>query len=461
MNSLSCFKAYDIRGVVPEQLNLDIAYAIGRATAEVLNCTQIVVGNDIRLSGAEIKAGLIEGLTDAGVNVIDIGLCGTEEVYFAVQHLDTDAGICVTASHNPANYNGMKIVGKQACPIAADNGLLAIKSLAEGRSFSSVTTKGNVVLQNVRTQYVQKLLQFVDLKKLSNLTIVCNPGNGGAGLVIDAIEPYLPFTFKKMHHNPDGHFPNGVPNPLLVENRQETSAMVLSEKADFGIAWDGDFDRCFFFDEKGRFVEGYYLVGLLAQCLLKQHPGQKIVYDPRLFWNTLEQVTKAGGVAVKTPTGHAFVKKTMRDVDAVYGGEMSAHHYFRDFGYCDNGNIPWLLIAQLISETGQTLSQLIDQQLKAYPCSGEINLKINNAEHVLKKLEYHYITDALKIDKTDGLGVEFAQWRFNVRLSNTEPLLRINVETKSDPALLSAKTDSLLETIKLYSTTQNLSVEYG
>lgn len=445
--TLTCFKSYDIRGIVPEQINPDIAYDIGRAFADVIDCAEVVVGNDIRLSGPAIKTGLCNGLLDAGVNVIDIGLCGTEEVYFAVQHLNSSAGICVTASHNPANYNGMKFVGKGASPIAADNGLLEIKSLAERKEYKDKTARGELTLQDCRPDYVTKLLSFVNMNSLKPLKIVCNPGNGGAGLVIDAIENQLPFEFIKVQHEPDGHFPNGVPNPLLPENRSVTSYAVKQHKADMGIAWDGDFDRCFFFDESGNFIEGYYLVGLLAESLLAKNHNEKIVYDPRLYWNTLDVVEQAGGTPIKTPTGHAFVKQTMRKVNAIYGGEMSAHHYFRDFGYCDNGNIPWLLIAQLISQTGKTLSELIALRAAAFPCSGEINLTVNGADHVMTELKQHYQVNSHSVDLTDGIGIEFENWRFNVRKSNTEPLLRVNLETKADKALLETKTAELLSII--------------
>lgn len=448
MRKLTCFKAYDIRGVVPTELNTDIAYDIGRAFASTIDCKNVVIGHDIRLTGESLCASLAQGLMHSGVDVIHIGMCGTEEVYFAVQHLNTDAGICVTASHNPAEYNGMKFVGKGAAPIGSDNGLAEIQSRAEQLDFTPLKAPGKLTTADIRQDYVKKLHEFVSLNSLKPLKLVVNPGNGGAGLVIDALESTVPFSFVKVHHQPDGEFPNGVPNPLLPENRVSTSNAIKESGADLGIAWDGDFDRCFFFDENGEFVEGYYLVGLLAKTLLDTNPSEKVVYDPRLYWSTLDTVEQAGGTAIKTKTGHAFVKQTMRAQNAIYGGEMSAHHYFRDFGYCDNGHIPWLLICQLISTSGKSLSQLVEEAQQAFPCSGEINLRVQDGAATLTQLEQHYSSSATSIDKLDGLGMEFDCWRFNVRMSNTEPLLRVNVESRGDTNLMKSKTKEVLNLIK-------------
>ncbi|MBT0586813.1 phosphomannomutase [Alteromonas oceanisediminis] len=448
MSSLSCFKAYDIRGIVPNELNTDIAYTIGRAFATVIDCRTVVVGHDIRLTGPKICDALARGLMEQGTNVINIGLCGTEEIYHAVQALETDAGICVTASHNPANYNGMKFVGKYARPISRDNGLSDIQRIAENRVFTPSKRQGHFSHTNLRSEYADRLISCVDTGLLKPLKLVVNAGNSGAGLVIDALEAFLPFHFVKLHHQPDGNFPNGVPNPLLEENRQETSRAVIEHQADIGIAWDGDFDRCFFFDEKGQFVDGYYIVGLLAKTLLGKHPGRSIVYDPRLYWNTVELVAQAGGKPVVSKTGHAFVKQAMRQHNAIYGGEMSAHHYFADFGYCDNGHLPWLLISELLSQSRLSLSDWVDDSIKRFPCSGEINLHVADADQVLIYLERCYTTKANKVEKLDGLGMEFDRWRFNVRASNTEPLLRVNVESRGDKALLEAKTQELLKQIE-------------
>ena len=455
MYSLNCFKAYDIRGIVPDQLNPTLAYEIGRAYATIIDCKRVVIGHDIRLSGPDICQALAKGLLDSGVDVIDIGQCGTEEIYFAVPYFNADGGICVTASHNPANYNGMKLVGKESRPISGDSGLNAIKICIAEQAFQPLaseateTSKGNYQQQQPRPAYIEKLLSFIDVNALKPLKIVVNPGNGGAGDVIDAIAPFLPFDFIKVNFEPDGHFPNGVPNPLLIENRAVTQQAIIDHNADLGIAWDGDFDRCFFFDEKGEFIEGYYLVGLLASQLLKAHPKENIVYDPRLYWNTEVIVNQAGGNGIKSKTGHAFIKERMRLENALYGGEMSAHHYFRDFYYCDNGNIPWLLISQLLCTEKQSLSSLVAAKIADFPCSGEINLTVNNSEKVLQALTTKYADEALTVETIDGIGINFDTWRFNVRSSNTEPLLRVNVETRADKHLLSEKTNELLEFIRL------------
>lgn len=448
--NLTCFKTYDIRGIVPNELNPDIAYNIGKAFAQAFSPKVVVIGNDIRLSGPEMSRALSKGLRDSGVDIINIGECGTEEVYFAVPFLEADGGICITASHNPANYNGMKFVGKGSTPISADNGLLEIKRLAEIGEFPSSIDKGTELQHNISDAYIAKLMTFVNADKLNPLTIVANPGNGGAGAVINAIESRLPFSFQKLNFTPDGNFPNGVPNPLLPENRQGTHDAVIKHQADFGIAWDGDFDRCFFFDEQGQFIEGYYIVSLIAQMMLAKQPGEKIIYDPRLYWATLDTVNKANGQAIVSKTGHAYIKQTMRKENALYGGEMSAHHYFRDFYYCDNGNIPWLLIAELISTSGKSLSQLVADLTAKYPCSGEINLTVNNSQDILSQLKNQYQNVANDVDYTDGIGMAFPNWRFNVRTSNTEPLLRVNIETRGDKALLQQKTTELLQKINNY-----------
>ena len=448
-DELSCFKAYDVRGRIPDELNTDIAYRIGRAYAEVVKPKHVVVGHDIRLTSQEIKAALSEGLMDAGVDVYDIGQCGTEEIYFAAFHAVVDGesmggGIAVTASHNPKDYNGMKFVREAAKPISGDTGLLDIKSLAEHNDFADVQTRGSLFSLDTAEAYIEHLLSYVKTDQLKPLKIVVNAGNGGAGAVIDRIERHLPFEFVRIHHQPDGNFPNGVPNPLLEQNRTPTIEAVVQHQADLGIAWDGDFDRCFFFDERGEFIEGYYVVGLLAEAFLLDHPGAKVVHDPRLTWNTLDIVDRMGGEAIQSKTGHAFIKERMRAEDAVYGGEMSAHHYFRDFAYCDSGMIPWLLVAQLVSLRGKPLSALVAERMAAFPCSGEINSKIEDPAAVIEKIKQHYVDEALEIDYTDGLSMTFTDWRFNVRMSNTEPVVRLNVESRGDRALMEEKTQAVL-----------------
>lgn len=444
---LSCFKAYDIRGRVPEEINADVARRIGAAYAEFVRPGTVVVGHDIRLSGPELARALMRGLTSAGVEVLDIGLCGTEEVYFATWHLATGGGIMVTASHNPADYNGMKLVREQARPLSSDSGLEQIRQLAETDRWLSAedhVQRGRVRPVNNRAAYVQHLLGYVDRSRLRPLRLVVNPGNGCAGPVLDQLEPNLPFSLIRVHDKPDGHFPNGVPNPLLPENRAVTGDAVRRAGADFGIAWDGDFDRCFFFDERGEFIEGYYVVGLLAEAMLKRWPGSRIVHDPRLVWNTRDVVESHGGIAVQSKTGHAFIKERMRREDAVYGGEMSAHHYFRDFAYCDSGMIPWLLVAGLVSISDRPLSRLVADRIARYPCSGEINRRLRDPQRALAHVAERYTAGARRIDDTDGLGLEFGDWRFNLRLSNTEPVVRLNVETRGDSELLRSKTREIL-----------------
>jgi phosphomannomutase len=443
----ACFKAYDVRGRVPDQINEDIAYRIGRAYADVVQPGKVVVGHDVRLTSAALKLALANGLRDGGVDVFDIGLCGTEEIYFATSHAVMGGGIAVTASHNPKDYNGMKFVRELSKPISGDTGLFDIQRVAEQNRFATVATRGSYAELDTAPAYVQHLLSYIDLKKLRPLKIVVNAGNGGAGLVIDRLEKLLPFEFIKIHHEPNGEFPNGVPNPLLEENRAATIDAVCEHKADLGIAWDGDFDRCFFFDEHGEFIEGYYVVGLLAEAFLRQSPGSRIVHDPRLTWNTIDVAAVFGGEAVQSKTGHAFIKERMRKENAIYGGEMSAHHYFRDFAYCDSGMIPWLLVAQLICVSGKPLSHLVRERMATFPCSGEINRHVGDVKAVLAAIEQHYGASAEDIDRTDGISMAMGAWRFNVRGSNTEPVLRLNVESRGDVALMQAKTAELLALI--------------
>lgn len=444
MQRLPAFKAYDIRGRVPDELNPDLAYRLGLAYAERFAPKRVALGRDIRHSSLPLLQALAHGFVARGVEVLDIGLGGTEEVYWAAQQPSVDGGIMVTASHNPMDYNGMKLVRGGAIPISGDSGL---RDLEAGVLASTATAPAGappMTVTDFRPAYVQHLLGYVAGQSLKPLKIVVNAGNGTAGLVIDALAPHLPFEFIRVHHRPDGDFPNGIPNPLLPEMRQDTVDAVRAHGADFGVAWDGDFDRCFLFDESGGFIEGYYIVGLLAEALLKREPGAKVIHDPRLTWNTLDVVRAAGGVPVQSKTGHAFIKERMRLENAVYGGEMSAHHYFRDFAYCDNGHIPWLLVAALISTSGLSLSQLIGARMQAYPASGEINRKVGSVAAVIAGIEAEYASKAAMVDRTDGLSCEFDGWRFNLRGSNTEPVLRLNVESRGDPALMQGKTDELL-----------------
>ena len=447
MTAITCFKAYDVRGRVPEDLNEDVAYRIGRAYSEFLSPRKIVVGRDIRKTSPDLTLAFERGLTESGVDVVDIGIGGTELVYFATAHLELDGGVMVTASHNPPNYNGMKFVREKARPISEDTGLADIRALAENNEFAPAGRTGTVESVDIMADYIEHLLGYVDRSTLAPLKVVVNAGNGGAGPIIDQLEPHLPFEFVKIHHEPDGNFPNGVPNPMLEQNRASTAEPIVSLGADLGLAWDGDFDRCFFFDETGRFIEGYYIVGLLAQAFLQKSVDERIVHDPRLTWNTLDIVNSMGGTPVQSKSGHAFIKETMRVSNAVYGGEMSAHHYFREFSYADSGMIPWLLVAQIMSERGSPLSQLVDERMTRFPASGEINRKVADASVALSTLEDKYRGTAISIDHVDGLSVEFEDWRFNLRASNTEPLVRLNVESRGKPDLMKAKTEELLALI--------------
>ena len=447
MKKITCFKAYDIRGRVPEDLDEDVAYRIGRAYAAFLSPERVAVGRDIRLSSAALTQALERGLTDSGVDVVDIGICGTEMVYFATFDLGLDGGIMVTASHNPPNYNGMKLVREQSRPISADTGLEDIRALAERGDFAPAARRGAVRAADIRKEYIDHLLSYVDVAALAPLKIVVNAGNGGGGPIVDLLEPHLPFEFVKLHHAPDGTFPNGVPNPMIEENRGPTVARIRETGADLGVAWDGDFDRCFLFDERGEFIEGYYIVGLLAQSFLSKTPGAAIVHDPRLTWNTLDIVARGRGKAVESKSGHAFIKQKMRDADAVYGGEMSAHHYFRQFSYADSGMIPWLLVTEIMCRERAKLSSLVAERVAKFPASGEINRKVKDAAAVLRSVQATYAARAKATVHVDGLSMEFADWRFNLRASNTEPLLRLNVESRGDVALMRAKTAELLELI--------------
>ena len=440
---LPAFKAYDIRGRVPDELDEDLARRIGVALAGQLGDGPVVLGHDVRLSSPGLQAALSRGLRSQGREVLDIGLCGTEEVYFQVDHLGAAGGVMVTASHNPMDYNGMKLVKEQARPISSDTGLFAISDAVQADATPPAAPVAGEQAHTDKSAYIAHLLSYVDVSALRPLKLVVNAGNGGAGLIVDLLAPHLPFEFVRVFHEPDGSFPNGIPNPLLPENRQATAEAVREHGADFGIAWDGDFDRCFFFDENGTFIEGYYLVGLLAQAILSKNPGGKVVHDPRLVWNTVEQVEEAGGIPVLCKSGHAFIKEKMRAEDAVYGGEMSAHHYFREFAYADSGMIPWLLIASLVSSSGRSLGQMVASRVDRFPCSGEINFRVEDAKAAVNRVLAHYASLSPALDHTDGVSADFGQWRFNLRSSNTEPLLRLNVESRGDADLLRSRTEEL------------------
>lgn len=451
--NLSAFKAYDVRGRIPDEINEGLARDIGRAYAALVKPSRVVVGRDIRLTSVSLAEALIEGLLSSGVDVVDIGLCGTEGVYFATSAADAsgafDGGIMVTASHNPPDYNGMKFVREGSRPISSDTGLRDMAALIRDGQLPAPTGRpGRRTTYDVRAAYVEHLLSYVDLKAFRSLKVVVNAGNGGAGAFVDLLEPYLPFEFVKVHHAPDGTFPNGVPNPMLEANRRPTIESIRRSGADLGLAWDGDFDRCFFFDESGQFIEGYYLVGLLAQSFLEREPGARIVHDPRLTWNTLDVVRRHGGTPILCKSGHAFIKQKMREVDAAYGGEMSAHHYFRRFAYCDSGMIPWLLVLERMSRSGQPLSELVAERMKLFPCSGEINRRVPDGKAAISAVQAAYLSQAKSIDYTDGVSMEFDEWRLNLRASNTEPLIRLNVESRGSAPLMQEKTDEVLALLR-------------
>jgi phosphomannomutase len=447
--NLQAFKAYDVRGRIPDEINETLAYDIGRAYAAFVKPKRVAVGYDIRLSSPPLATALKRGLLDCGVDVLDIGLCGTEGSYFATFAEGLDGGIMVTASHNPPDYNGMKFVREQSRPISGDTGLFEMRSLIEtGTLPQKAARAGTETRLDISRKYLDHLLSYVDRSKLRKLKIVVNAGNGGAGLIVDQLESHLPFEFIKVNHQPDGTFPNGVPNPMLLENQASTADVIRRTGADVGLAWDGDYDRCFFFDEHGQFIEGYYLVGLLAEAFLKGEPGGRIVHDPRLTWNTIDIVRRCGGEPVLCKSGHAFIKQKMREVDGVYGGEMSAHHYFRKFSYCDSGMIPWLLVLQVMCERGLSLAELVGERMRLFPASGEINRHLKtDAKSILARAQKRYESQAQTLDFTDGLSMEFRDWRFNLRGSNTEPLVRLNVESRGNEALMREKTAEILQFI--------------
>jgi len=447
MSKLACFKAYDIRGKVPSELNVELAYNIGRAFKTHLQCKSVVVGYDIRSSSVDIHDALVKGLTESGVDVITIGLCGTEMIYFGTSFLETDGGIMITASHNPPEYNGMKFVRERSVPISYDSGLNVMEELiTENKLDALAETPGSVTERNITEEFLANLDKFYDKTKVKPLKVVVNAGNGCVGPILDRLEGVLPITMIKLFNEPDSTFPNGVPNPMIEENRIPTANAVIENKAALGVAWDGDYDRCFFFDENGLFIEGYYVVGLLAKSILKTNPEGKIIHDPRLTWNTLEIAKANNGIAVQSKSGHAFIKEKMREVNAVYGGEMSAHHYFRDNAYSDSGVIPFLLVLQLMSEENKKFSELVGEMMSNYPCSGEINSTIADPAAKIKEIESLY-SDGVK-DYTDGISIEYPTWRFNLRMSNTEPILRLNVETRHDAELMKSKTEELLAIIR-------------
>ena len=434
MTEVTCFKAYDIRGEIGVNIDEAVVYRIGRAVAQHFRAKSVVIGFDARATSPAFAAAASQGARDAGADVITIGMAGTEEMYWAVTEFGACAGIEVTASHNPINYNGIKIVKSQSRPLDDAGDFQVIKALAGSQEWSTAEAGKEIDRSaEARKAYVDCVLNFIDVEALRPLKVVVNSGNGAAGPTFDAVALRLlelgaPLEFIRVHHTPDATFPNGIPNPLLPKNHPATADVVKAENADFGVAFDGDFDRCFFFDETGQFVPGEYVVGLLASIFLEKEVGAKIVHDPRVIWNTQDIVAQKAGIAVQSKTGHAFIKQVMRSHEAVYGGEMSAHHYFRDFAYCDSGMIPWLLIAELVYRSGHSLGDCVKDRFATFPSSGEINFKVADGGKAIGNVLSAYRADALSIDETDGVSVAFEDWRFNLRQSNTEPLVRLNVE---------------------------------
>jgi phosphomannomutase len=440
---LTSFKAYDIRGRIGIDIDEDVAYRVSRAVAQHLKAKLIVVGYDARSTSADYAAAVGRGVCYAGADVLAIGMAGTEEMYWAVTEFGACGGIEVTASHNPIDYNGMKIVKSGSRPLDDALDFQPIRALAEGAAWSEPLSIGRVVDHSLaaREKYVARVLSLVDVHAFRPLKIVVNSGNGAAGPTFDAVasrlaEMGVPLEFVRVHHSPDPTFPNGIPNPLLPENHAATADVVKEVGADFGVGFDGDFDRCFLFDGDGEFVPGEYVVGLLAEAFLTKEPGGKVVHDPRVIWNTLDVVSRAGGTAIQSKTGHAFIKETMRANGAVYGGEMSAHHYFRDFAYCDSGMIPWLIISELVSKSGRSLADLLASRRAAFPSSGEVNFRVTDADAAIAAVREAYSGGA-ELDEIDGLSLSHAGWRLNVRKSNTEPLVRLNLEARGNAFNLS------------------------
>jgi phosphomannomutase len=450
LSALTCFKAYDIRGELGVNLDAKIAYDIGCAVATHFGARAIVLGRDARESSPELAEAVARGVCDAGSDVLDIGLAGTEEMYWAVSAFGACAGVEVTASHNPINYNGMKIVKSGSQPLDDALDFEVIRALASAAEWYPGVALGKVrdISAEARDAYVEKVLNFVDTSALKPLKMVINSGNGAAGPTVNAVLERLAslgvaLDVVRVNHEPDHTFPNGIPNPLLPENHAATASVVKAEGADFGVAFDGDFDRCFFFEDGGKFVSGEYVVGLLAEKFLKIEAGAKIVHDPRVIWNTQDVIETYGGEPVMAKTGHAFIKQAMRERGAVYGGEISAHHYFRDFAYCDSGIIPWLLVWELLSKGGETLGDYVARRESLFPSSGERNFRVHDANERLSDILARFEAVAV-LDEMDGLSFSTDAWRFNVRKSNTEPLVRLNAEAHN-PKVLVSILDDLVE----------------
>jgi len=441
------FKAYDIRGVYPKEINEETVYKIAQAYAKFLNFPKrVALGKDVRLSSPSLWRAAAKGLTDCGVNVVDIGTGSTDMYYFATANYNLDGGMMISASHNDKEYNGIKMVRENSIPISGDTGIYDIKKLVlEGFSYS-VDKKGKVEKIDILNDYINKIISFVEPNKIKKFRIIANTNFGMAGKVLEKIAIYVPTDIIKLNFDPDGNFPKGKPDPLIAENRKEMSQMVVDKNADFGVVWDADADRCFFIDRKGRFMEGSYVLAILAKIMLAKNPGAKVIADPRIVGPTKKATEKAGGKLILSKAGHSFIKERMRKEDAVYAGENSGHYFFRDFFYCDNGMIPLLLIMEYLSESDKDLADLNDYYIKNFSVSGEINLPIGkDTSRIFKKLKEEYPDGEQNL--MDGLSITYSDWRFNLRASNTESLVRLNVEASSQK-ILEEKKDELLCAIK-------------
>jgi phosphomannomutase len=442
------FKAYDVRGIYPSELDEDGARAIGRAYVEQFEPERIAVGRDMRLSAPSMAAAAIEGAASAGAEVLDLGLVGTEMVYFAVGELGLDGGFAVTASHNPKEYTGMKIVRGGALPVGGESGLMDVRdrALSDGGQTPGGGLTPRVQQYDIWPAYVERVLSFVDVSALATLRVVIDAANGMAGVMLPPVLEQLPIDARTYYFEPDGSFPNHEPNPLLPENREFIVAKTLEEGADLGVAFDGDADRCFFVDDTGEFVPGDFITALLAESILEKHPGAKIIYDVRASWAVPETIERAGGVPLINRVGHAYIKHRMRKDDAVFGGEVSGHYYFRDFSQADSGVVPFLLMLELISKNGRKLSEILAPYRERYFLTGELNTPVADVPLKLEELEKTFGTDGT-VSHLDGVSVDFDDWHFNVRPSNTEPLLRLNLEARSQEEM-ERRRDEVLAVIR-------------
>jgi phosphomannomutase len=450
----SIFKAYDIRGIYPQEINEKDVYKIAKAYCELVKPSEVVIGCDVRLSSPSLKLAAIKAVTDLGIKVIDVGEISTDMLYFAVANYGYAGGFSITASHNPKEYNGAKFVREQSKPISSDTGLFAIRDIAINDKVEITNlelTEENLKLvekKNILDDYIAKVKTFVDLSKLKSLKIVANPNFGMGGRAVDKLLENINVKIEKLNWESDGNFPKGRPDPLIPENREEISRLVVEKGADLGVAWDADADRCFFFTEKGEFIEGYFITALLGKIFLQRNPGGKIIHDPRLVWAVQDVAKEEGGISLANKSGHAFIKERMRQEDAVFGGEMSAHYYFRDYFYCDNGLIPFIMMLEFLSTQNKTLAEIMQEMFwQKYFVSGEINSEVADVKSKIAQAKEKYSVDAKSVDEIDGVSIEFANWRFNLRGSNTEPVIRLNVEAKSKE-LMEEKKDELLDLIR-------------